>query len=69
MICSIKYDASVDLWSVGVILYGELQSCEILFPIAGSGRRGWGRWCSALAEDLCERSTIYIYTKWVNIHA
>lgn len=24
MICSMKYDASVDLWSVGVILYGEL---------------------------------------------
>lgn len=24
MVCSMKYDASVDLWSVGVILYGEL---------------------------------------------
>ena len=23
MICSLKYDARVDLWSVGVILYGE----------------------------------------------
>lgn len=26
MICSMKYDARVDLWSVGVILYGELLS-------------------------------------------
>jgi len=24
MICSMKYDARVDLWSVGVILYGKL---------------------------------------------
>ena len=26
MICSMKYDARVDLWSVGVILYGKLLS-------------------------------------------
>lgn len=26
MICSMKYDASVDLWSVGVILYGKSQT-------------------------------------------
>lgn len=30
MICSSKYDASVDLWSVGVILYGELHRSKII---------------------------------------
>ena len=28
MICSMKYDASVDLWSVGVILYGKYNTIQ-----------------------------------------
>ena len=30
MICSMKYDASVDLWSVGVILYGKSHRREFM---------------------------------------
>ena len=29
MICSMKYDASVDLWSVGVILYGTFPDNKV----------------------------------------
>ena len=31
MICSMKYDASVDLWSVGVILYGKSHRWEFMY--------------------------------------
>lgn len=31
MICSMKYDASVDLWSVGVILYGKSHRREFMY--------------------------------------
>ena len=31
MICSMKYDASVDLWSVGVILYGKSHRQEFMY--------------------------------------
>ena len=34
MICSEKYDASVDLWSVGVILYGERQFSSTIIGFA-----------------------------------
>lgn len=35
MICSMKYDASVDLWSVGVILYGKSHRRELCMTDSG----------------------------------
>lgn len=31
MVCSMKYDASVDLWSVGIILYGKSHGREFMY--------------------------------------
>ena len=35
MICSAKYDSSVDLWSVGVILYGAFYMVSVDFQLCG----------------------------------
>ena len=40
MICSMKYDASVDLWSVGVILYGKSHRREFLSDFWEGGEDG-----------------------------
>ena len=39
MICSMKYDASVDLWSVGVILYGKSHRRELCMTESGREER------------------------------
>ena len=39
MICSMKYDASVDLWSVGVILYGKSHRRELCMTDSGREER------------------------------
>ena len=42
MICTFKYDASVDLWSVGVILHGTV------------GRTFPGHSCDGFCMQTCE---------------
>lgn len=52
MICSMKYDASVDLWSVGVILYGtygtfpenKINTISVLINLKGSVEKKWHEW-------------------------
>lgn len=52
MICSMKYDASVDLWSVGVILYGtygtfpenKINTISVLINLKGSVEKRWHEW-------------------------
>ena len=40
MICSMKYDASVDLWSVGVILYGKSHGGAFMYDRFWEGGEG-----------------------------